>query len=543
MNFIHKNAAITKDDITKLDKLAYYTIIAFRRMLNKVNYTETKIDGLLFNLYRSIRSNLIETFNAKDTKNVISILSYGGLNRKLAKNGVKLLKNLYENLKSLGTIFQVINSAKEYKPSYLLANQGEYESVVNAKNTEMYNVSFKQHSQVINVKDTGEETYKTIINPKKNKIKKALNGGYKFKEPKVLEINITNTCSEINTYFKQILNDFLNNNLLDNNNLKNARPGPALTFLTVMTELFVCDKNNFNTKEAICKNLVIQRGRFSNKEFDSFSSDIISPIVSDLYRLRYTNEDTYAFVNKSHHVIVQIIGHANNYAQRTTLKHMYKDTLLYGSVVDFYGTVGGDFKSFIVCLDNSRFFNSVLEDDFKSKTLLLYDVSLFKITDTNGIIAKKMEPVKRGITMTVIAGVGSAIKKKFTGKKKKKTEIKDDGDDEDQEGGTSKNDEDEDDIEEGEEKGEDEGEGESEGKGEDEGDKQTKEPVAYSEDYLTMFHLYNIISLYTNVPDIISAITNIKETEKDKQIHSQIKLNNSLYDVLLSVRNLKQKQH
>jgi hypothetical protein len=72
-------------------------------------------------------------------------------------------------------------------------------------------------------------------------------------------------------------------------------------------------------------------------------------------------------------------------------------------------------------------------------------------------------------------------------------------------------------------------------------DQKTNQPVAYSEDYLTMFHLYNIISLYTNVPDIINAITNIKN--KDKQIHSQIKLNNSLYDVLVTIRKLSQKRH
>ena len=106
----------------------------------------------------------------------------------------------------------------------------------------MYNTSFKQHSQVTNVKENGEEYYKTTVTKTRNK---ALNGGYIFKKPKVLSINITKTCKDINDFFKKVLNELLNDKLFDENNLKNPRPGPGLTFLIMMTELFECDQKQF----------------------------------------------------------------------------------------------------------------------------------------------------------------------------------------------------------------------------------------------------------------------------------------------------------
>ena len=74
-------------------------------------------------------------------------------------------------------------------------------------------------------------------------------------------------------------------------------------------------------------------------------------------------------------------------------------------------------------------------------------------------------------------------------------------------------------------------------------DATTKEPIGYSEDYLTMFHLYNIISLYTNMPNIMDAVTNIKDTTS--KINSEVKLHNSLYDILISIKQMKRikKQH
>jgi hypothetical protein len=311
MNFIHKNGKLTIEQLESLDKLAYYTIVAFRKMLNGVVIQQGKIDGLLFNLYINNKNNLIQTFYAQGSKQVITILSYGGVNRKLAKHGVKILKNFYYNLQNLNKIFEVINSAKEYKPNYLLQNQSSYETYVNQQNKDMYDITFKQHTEVNNIKDTGEEYKKTYISKKKGK-NKALYGGFIYNSRpnidaaryasrrdfnkaiikktsreidkiKELSVNLEKTCSEINTFFKEILNKFLNNNAIDNNNLKSYRPGPALTFLMAMTEYFDCNQDNFVTKENICKNAVIGKGLIFGRhtDWDKFSTDMISPLVSD----------------------------------------------------------------------------------------------------------------------------------------------------------------------------------------------------------------------------------------------------------------------
>ena len=106
-----------------------------------------------------------------------------------------------------------------------------------------------------------------------------------------------------------------------------------------------------------------------------FSSRNISPIVSDIFTLRYNHISTDCFLSEKEgdDVIIQIIGHANNYSKNSPYKRAQDESLIYGTLIDLYGKYDGDYKSFVICLDNSNFFNSVLEEDYKSRATFIFD--------------------------------------------------------------------------------------------------------------------------------------------------------------------------
>jgi len=284
-----------------------------------------------------------------------------------------------------------------------------------------------------------------------------------------LDIDIVTNCKEVNTYFMKILN-----NLLTSIEFKEPIPNPNLVFMMVMMEYYYCNSQNYIDQfQFDCRGI---------SDNDTFSSKIISPMVSDLYSLRYDSLTTQCF-------------HANNYFNKTTykLKKYYnieekKDTFgnniyLFGGVVDIYGNYKSKNKAMLVCLDNSSFFNSVFEDSYKSRAYLSFD--------SNHKIFK------------------SILK-----------------------GGGYNDEDDEDDEEEGEDEGKDEGDENNEG-----GESQPDKAGLYPEQYLQAFELHNCISIYTEPNGLPKAITN------STKLPHTIKIGIDLYKVLLDFKQIKQYAH
>ena len=168
-------------------------------------------------------------------------------------------------------------------------------------------------------------------------------------------------------------------------------PYANILFLNIITENFVCKNEDYKASETnedqkidlnnICEN-PFNDTIFKKVLSKAFSTRNISPLVSDLYSLRYGDDNTNCFVLDNTPITIQIIGHLNNYAKIAKYKDAYHDTLIYGGIIDLYCKYDDDFKTFVICLDNSNFFNSVIQDEHKSRAIFRWKPS--KLTDNFG---------------------------------------------------------------------------------------------------------------------------------------------------------------
>jgi hypothetical protein len=300
-------------------------------------------------------------------------------------------------------------------------------------------------------------------------------GGYIYDRKHIskLDVDIKKNCKEINTYFMNILTSLLRSTSFEDD-IKSPIPSPKMVFIMILMEYYYCNSKNYNGANIDCKGI-------SNN--DTFSTKIISPLVSDLYSLRYDSLNTECFRSSKYNVVLQIIGHSNNYFDKTTYKKdKYnkdnKQIYFYGGVVDIYGNYKSKSKAMIVCLDNSSFFNSVIEDNYKSRAYLSFDSnhSIFKSIQRGG-----NDPDE------------------------------DEGGDEDEEGG-------------------------EEDKDKEEESKPNKDGK-YPEEYLSAFKLHNFIAFYTTPQEIQKAITN------STKLNSPIKIEIDLYTVLLNFKQIKHYAH
>jgi hypothetical protein len=149
----------------------------------------------------------------------------------------------------------------------------------------------------------------------------------------------------------------------------------------LMIENFGCRKDKFretstniNEKDRINTSRVCLTPFASNAIWNKiFSSRNISPIASDIFTLRYNHISTDCFLSERDDVVIQIIGHANNYSKISPYKRAQDESLIYGTLIDLYGEYDSDYKSFVICLDNSNFFNSVLEEMNESRAIFIFN--------------------------------------------------------------------------------------------------------------------------------------------------------------------------
>jgi hypothetical protein len=280
-----------KENLEILDKLAFITLYAFLLMLDVGEQhldiiqpdDEKNIKGILYKLYSSDKNNFITTYK-KDTSRVI--VSYGGLNKKLAKNGkqivMKKLEKVDENIQS----YVKTTRAKELNNLKIIISQ---------------------------------------------------NGGFNYYNPTIFDgIDLDRECKEINKYLKDLMSDFFNTFLQIN----------KLNFLTFFTE-----------------------GDKKDKDFESFS-----PIISNIFTLRYSAKSTNCFINKykDEYNLIQVIGHSNNYSKLSSSIDLYDDAYIYGATIDLYGNYKDTYTTFVICLDNSKFFESKINDNNLSRAIFEY---------------------------------------------------------------------------------------------------------------------------------------------------------------------------
>ncbi len=367
-----------------LDILAYYTMKTFHLMLqqplpnssyNPSSANINNLRGLLYNLYKSNKNKFIHTYIDKNNDYIRCILSYGGLNKKLAKNGEYAFKKIFDKIDKLSELYLVLSS-NEYNDNKIT----EVESIRNGVLNYLNKIIKSQHSENKNVRENKKKKTSErspLFNPD------FLWGGYNFFKSRgiigdkieYINVDLQNCCNFINSFLTDIIDQILNNYAIG----YEQKPSTYNIFLSLMIENFLCTKTLFkNTDEfnnsAVCVN------PFENTMFNKvFSSRNVSPIVSDIFNIRYNDDITDNFINIKDQVIIQITGHANNYSKINPHKSTYSDALIYGALIDLYGKYNGDYKSFLICLDNSVFFNSVLERNYESRAIFSYNTDEKKI--------------------------------------------------------------------------------------------------------------------------------------------------------------------
>lgn len=190
------------------------------------------------------------------------------------------------------------------------------------------------------------------------------------------------------------MNEFLKKNILmeilNGYTLPIIVPTSELIFLTLLTENFICKPELFERKptgenpnpgqeikEINVNNVCVKPyddGFISKRWNKAFSSRNISMISSDLFNMRYGSTNTDCFINEyeNEYSLIQVIGNANNYSSTNNYKKSYSEALLYGATIDLYGKYDDIYSTFVICLDNSKFFNSILEDNYKSRAIFEY---------------------------------------------------------------------------------------------------------------------------------------------------------------------------
>jgi hypothetical protein len=344
------------------------------------------------------------------------------------------------------------------------------------------------------IKDkTNLETGKKAILEKIDELNTPQKGGYiydrKLQPIAKLETDIRQNCKDINQYFMKIMGELLESTSIEDD-IRSSIPSPKMVFLMILTEYYYCNSQNYIDNSVDCKGI---------SDNDTFSSKIISPLVSDLYSLRYDSLTTQCFRSTKFNIVLQITGHSNNYFNRTSYKldkyhngreKSGKKLYFYGGVVDIYGNYKSKNKAIVVCLDNSSFFNSVLEDNYKSRAYLSFDI--------NSLPKKKQSGGGPDDTVGMDDNDGN------------------DNDDNDNDDNDNDNDDNDD----------------------NDNDKIGPDKHGnYPEDYLLAFKLHNFIAFYTTPDGLQKAITN------STRIQSPIKIEMDLYKILLQFKQIKHYAH
>ncbi len=375
------NMPLTEFEKKILNILAYYTLKLFNLMLSEPSgridhkkysqkYNNEYLRGILKILYYN-KTKFIHTYN-KD--NIRCILSYGGLNKKLAANGVKSLQKIYDELNNLQELQQVLSNMDKH-------NGYDDNRVNQIKNSVLAFLDTKMSNQ-------NSDSYKKLSLPKNpSVIKNIMYGGYNFDKNKVklLDVNLDKICIEINNFLLKIVDKIFEDYSTMVSYVGYKEYNINLLFLMLMIENFKCDIRDY--KDIKDKKICLQP--FDEKNYNQiFSSRHISPIVSDIFSIRYNHDETDCFLNKQDPMIIQITGHANNYVNNNPYKLLQNDSLIYGTLIDLYGKYDMDYKTFVICLDNSSFFNSVLENNYESRAIFSYSYNEgqdFAIDDPQGL--------------------------------------------------------------------------------------------------------------------------------------------------------------
>ena len=286
----------------------------------------------------------------------------------------------------------------------------------------------------------------------------------------------------------------------------------------ILMEYYYCNSQNYNGSPVNCKGIT---------DNDTFSTKIISPLVSDLYSLRYDSLNTECFRSDKFNIVLQIIGHANNYFNKTSYKiKKYQNDkdegkiYFYGGVVDIYGNYKSKSKAMVVCLDNSNFFNSPFEDHYRSRAYLSFDSKhdifkkIRKQEGGNGADATVPAAAPAGAAAATAAHAPAVpapvVPAPVVPAPATTDPVVDPNDAENPD-----NDDDKDKDEES----------------------QQNNSGTYPEEYLSAFKIHNYIAFYTTPSDIPKAITNATT------LNPPITIEADLYTILLQFKQIKQYAH
>jgi hypothetical protein len=398
-------------DIKLLDKLAFYTIYIFYAMLKppKPGYQygyQNNIRGALYNLYKNPKNKFIDSFTDNDTDdtddNIVTIVSYGGLNKRVAKKGVDGLKKIFKNINDKYQLYI------KYIENYTTRTNTQYPEKIMKDIIIKINKVIKEQKGFV---EKGFVEQKDTTKTKKTKTKQK--GGYNYDKKNKLDIDINQVCNDINSFLKQKLIDLYDDGSL----LLSSYPSSTYIFFMILIENFICKDS---TKDKICNDPFEESNIFNINKIAEYSSIDFSPLASDLFNLRYGEKSTNCFVNENNSAVIQVIGNANNYSKNNFTKHAYKNIILYGATIDLYGNYDSKNISLLICLDNSVFFNSTLHDGWNSKAIFEYNPNN---TDENNSIFR--EKLKKYNVINIINLFTDKIQEIKIENKKEKNKIND----------------------------------------------------------------------------------------------------------------------